>query len=77
MHKMEDMKAVELATVSFGQSFQITPVQLAATASALINGGKRVTPHFGVMSANPEGTEITKFSYPVEESIVSAETSAT
>lgn len=45
MHKMEDMKAVELATVSFGQSFQITPIQLATTVSSIINGGNRITPH--------------------------------
>ena len=48
MHKKEDMKAVELATVSFGQSFQITPIQLAATVSSIVNGGNRITPHFGV-----------------------------
>ena len=77
MHKMEDMKAVELATVAFGQSFQITPIQLAITASALINGGNRVTPHFGVMTADREGTQIKKFSYPVAEHIVAEETSDT
>lgn len=77
MHKKENMKAVELATVSFGQSFQITPIQLATTASAIINGGNRITPHFGVMSADKEGNEIEKFSYPVTEHIVSEETSAT
>ena len=48
MHQKKNMGEVELATVSFGQSFQITPVQLAATVSSLINGGRRVTPHFGV-----------------------------
>ena len=77
MHKMEDMKAVELATVSFGQSFQITPIQLATTVSSIINGGNRVTPHFAVMTADREGTEIKRFSYPVTEHIVSEETSAT
>ena len=77
MHKMEDMKAVELATVSFGQSFQITPIQLATTAASIINGGNRITPHFGVMTSDREGTEIQKFSYPVMEHIVSEETSAT
>ncbi len=76
MHKMEDMKAVELATVSFGQSFQITPIQLATTVSSIINGGNRVTPHFAVMTADREGTEIKRFSYPVTEHIVSEETSA-
>ena len=77
MHKMEDMKAVELATVSFGQSFQITPIQLATTASSIINGGNRVTPHFGVASADRQKTEMEQFSYPVTEHIVSEETSAT
>lgn len=77
MHKMEDMKAVELATVSFGQSFQITPIQLITTASSIVNGGKRITPHFAVMTANREGTEIERFSYPEKEHIVSEETSAT
>ncbi len=77
MHKMEDMKAVELATVSFGQSFQITPIQLAATACAIVNGGNRVTPHLAVMTADRDGTEIEKFSYQVTEHIVSEETSAT
>lgn len=77
MHKMEDMKAVELATVSFGQSFQITPVQLAATASSIVNGGNRVTPHFAVASADRQKTNMEKFSYPVKEHIVSEETSAT
>ena len=77
MHKMEDMKAVELATVSFGQSFQITPIQLAATASSIINGGNRVTPHLGVASADRQKTEMEQFSYPVTENIVSEETSAT
>ncbi len=77
MHKMEDMKAVELATVSFGQSFQITPIQLATTASSIINGGNRITPHFAVMTSDREGTEMKRFSYPVTEHIVSEETSAT
>ncbi len=77
MHKMEDMKAVELATVSFGQSFQITPIQLATTAASIINGGNRVTPHFGVASADRQKTEMEQFSYPVTEHIVSEETSAT
>lgn len=77
MHKMEDMKAVELATVSFGQSFQITPIQLATTASSIINGGNRVTPHFGVASTDRQKTEMEQFSYPVTEHIVSEETSET
>ncbi len=77
MHKKEDMKAVELATVSFGQSFQITPIQLAATVSSIINGGRRVTPHFAVMTADREGNQMKSFTYPVTKSIVSSETSAT
>ncbi len=77
MHKKEDMKAVELATVSFGQSFQITPIQLAATVSSIINGGRRVTPHFAVMTADREGNQMKSFAYPVTKSIVSSETSAT
>ncbi len=77
MHKKEDMKAVELATVSFGQSFQITPIQLAATVSSIINGGTRVTPHFGVMTADREGNQMKRFSYPVTKGIVSEETSET
>ncbi|MGN0376529.1 MAG: peptidoglycan D,D-transpeptidase FtsI family protein [Suilimivivens sp.] len=77
MHKKEDMKAVELATVSFGQSFQITPIQLAATVSAIINGGNRVTPHFAVMTADREENQMKHFTYPVTKNIVSEETSAT
>lgn len=77
MHKKEDMKAVELATVSFGQSFQITPIQLATTVSSIVNGGNRITPHFGVRSMNKDKTQIKNFSYPMTEHIVSEETSAT
>ena len=77
MHKPENMKAVELATVSFGQSFQITPIQLATTAASIVNGGNRVTPHFAVKTADRNLEEIEKFSYPVAEQIVSEETSAT
>lgn len=77
MHKKEDMKAVELATVAFGQSFQITPIQLITTVSALINGGNRVTPHFGVMSASRDGNSIKKFSYPVTGNLITEDTSQT
>lgn len=77
MHKKENMKAVELATVSFGQSFQISPIQLATTASSIINGGRRITPHFAVMTTDREGNNMKKFSYPVTKNIVSEETSAT
>lgn len=77
MHKMENMGNVELATVSFGQSFQITPVQLATTVSSLINGGKRITPHFGVAVQSADGTQVKELEYPVETGIVSSETSET
>ena len=77
MHRKEDIGEVELATISFGQSFQITPIRLATTVSALINGGYMVTPHIGVQVENKEG-EITKdFSYPRTANIVSGDTSAT
>lgn len=77
MHQMENMGNVELATVSFGQSFQITPIQLATTVSALINGGRRVTPHFGITVRSPDDSYARKLEYPVEEGIVSEETSET
>ena len=76
MHQKENMGNVELATVSFGQSFQITPIELATTVSSLINGGRRVTPHFGVAVQNREGTIVKTLEYPVETGILSAETSA-
>lgn len=76
MHKKENMGLVELATVSFGQSFQITPMQLITTVSAIINGGDRVTPHFGIKAVSRDGKNIRKFSYPVEEGVLSEETSA-
>ncbi len=75
MHAMKNMGEVELATVSFGQSFQITPIQLATTVSSLINGGRRITPHFGVSVLNPDGTEGEKLDYPVKEGIISEDTS--
>lgn len=77
MHKMENMGEVELATVAFGQSFQITLVQLASTVSGLINGGNRVTPHFGVTVRSSDGTKAQKIEYPPEKRIVSQETSET
>lgn len=76
MHKKEDMGPVELATVSFGQSFQITPIQLATTVSSLINGGRRVTPHFGLKTLDQEGKVTHTFTWPVEKGIVSEDTSA-
>ena len=77
MHKMENIGAVELATISFGQSFQITPIQLATTVSSIINGGTRVTPHFGVEIRNGEGELLKRFRYETTEGIVSKETSET
>lgn len=77
MHKKEDMGNVELATVAFGQSFQITAIQLLTTASSIINGGNRITPHFGIEALNRDGEVEEIFSYPVQEGIVSEETSAT
>ena len=77
MHKKENIGLVELATMSFGQSFQITPVQLATTVSSLINGGRRVTPHFGVRVLDKEGKEVKTFSYGKGKRILSEETSAT
>ncbi len=76
-HKKENIGPVELATISFGQSFQITPIQLAATVSSLINGGTRVTPHFGVEIRDGEGNLLKKLSYEQKEGIVSEETSET
>ena len=75
MHQKKNMGEVELATVSFGQSFQITPVQLATTVSSLINGGKRITPHFGVAVLNQDGTQGEKLEFPVQEGIISEKTS--
>ena len=77
MHKEENIGQVELATMSFGQSFQVTPVQLATTISSLVNGGTRVTPHFGVRVLGEDGEEIKKFDYDVGKRIVSKETSET
>lgn len=75
MHKRENIGLVELATISFGQSFQITPIQLAATVSSIINGGNRVTPHFGVQVEDASGNCIEKLSYEQKEGICSSETS--
>lgn len=77
MHKKENMGNVELATVAFGQSFQITPIQLLTTAASIVNGGRRVTPHFGVRVVDAGGNVREVFEYPVKEGIVSEETSAT
>ncbi len=77
MHKKENVGLVELATMSFGQSFQVTPMQMATTVSSLVNGGRRVTPHFGVRVLDSEGKEVEKFRYEEKKNIVSEETSAT
>lgn len=75
MHQAKNMGNVELATVSFGQSFQITPIQLATTVSSLINGGRRITPHFGVAVEDESGIVIQELEYPVRTGILSEETS--
>ena len=77
MHKKENIGQVELATLSFGQSFQITPIQLGTTVSALINGGRRVTPHFGVSIQNDKEKTIKTFQYKEKKHIVSEKTSET
>ena len=76
MHKEENVGEVELATISFGQSFQITPVQLATTVSSIINGGRRVTPHFGVKVTDEKGNLVKTFRYQEKKGIVSEEISA-
>lgn len=75
MHKKENIGAVELATISFGQSFQVTPIQLATTVSSLINGGKRVTPHLGVKALNEDGSVSQVFQYGEGKQILSEDTS--
>ena len=74
MHQPDKIGEVELATISFGQSFQITPIRLMATVSGLINGGKVVTPHFGVKAVNEGNATIEEFVYPVSDEIVSEDT---
>lgn len=75
MHKEANIGQVELATISFGQSFQITPIQLVTTVSSIINGGRRITPHFGVYVTDETGKEVKRFEYPVENNIVTEEVS--
>ena len=77
MHQKENIGMVELATISFGQSFQITPIQLMTTVSSFVNGGRRVTPHFAIRATEQSGRTVKEFSYPVQEGIVSGETSET
>lgn len=74
MHQPDKIGNVELATISFGQSFQITPVRLMATVAGLVNGGTLVTPHFGVKAMNSDGTVVEEFVYPVSDGIVSSDT---
>ncbi len=77
MHKKEDIGIVELATMTFGQSFQITPIQMLTTVSSLVNGGRRITPHFGMAVLDSEGRELEEFTYKEKKGIVSEKTSAT
>lgn len=77
MHKKENVGLVELATISFGQSFQITPIQLAATVSSLVNGGTRIIPHFGVSVQDNKGNVVKELEYDTQPGIVSKETSET
>ena len=77
MHQKENMGEVELATVSFGQSFQITPIRLAATVSALINGGKQITPHFGVAVESPDGEVVKELEYTSGREVLPSEISDT
>lgn len=77
MHELENINAVELAIISFGQSFQITPIQLATTVSSIVNGGARVTPHLGMNILDEAGNIIEILEYEIEEDIVSDETSET
>ena len=76
-HKKENVGLVELATMTFGQSFQITPIQMATTVSSLINGGRRVTPHFGVKVINEQEKHEKIFEYKERKNVVSEETSET
>lgn len=77
MHDREDIGTVELATMTFGQSFQVTPIQMAVTVSSLINGGTRVTPHVGMAVLDADGETVETFEYETEKGIVSEETSRT
>ena len=77
MHNPKNMGEVELATVSFGQSFQITPIQMAVTVSSMVNGGRRVTPHLGVSVLDKKGKTVKTFKYGEKEGIVSEKTSET
>ena len=75
MHKQENVGAVELATMSFGQSFQLSPIRMLASVSSIINGGKSITPHFGVSAVNSDGTVMKKFNYGEGSRVLSEEKS--
>lgn len=75
MHKQENVGAVELATMSFGQSFQLSPIRMLTSIAQIINGGHKITPHFGVRATNSDGTVIKKFSYAGGESVITEEKS--
>lgn len=77
MHKKENIGPVELATVAFGQSFQISPIQMAVTVSSLINGGNRITPHIGVKIQNEEGKTVKTYTYKTGKQLIEKETSET
>lgn len=75
MHKKENVGAVELATMSFGQSFQLSPIRMLTSISQIINGGKSITPHFGVSATNSDGTVMKKFAYSSGEEVITEEKS--
>lgn len=75
IHKQENVGAVELATMSFGQSFQITPVQMLRAVSAIVNGGRLVTPHFGLYTGSSDGSVINEFAYSTQDEAISSQTS--
>lgn len=77
IHKQENVGAVELATMSFGQSFQITPVQMLRAVSAIVNGGKLVTPHFGLYTGSSDGSVVNEFAYSTQDEAISSQTSET
>ena len=77
IHKQENVGAVELATMSFGQSFQITPVQMLRVVSAIVNGGRLVTPHFGLYTGSSDGSVVNEFAYSTQDEAISSQTSET